>query len=130
MILDTSFFLDLIAGDEGAIERARALEADGVPQRVPAQVVYELYVGVGYTDTPDEEVRTLAGVLSGREIVETTERIAARAGRMDGRLRRDGVRIAVSDLTIGATGVAYDEPVVTRDTADFDRLPGVEVASY
>ncbi|MDX1747385.1 MAG: PIN domain-containing protein [Halobacteriales archaeon] len=130
MILDTSFFIDLIDGDEGAIDMARRLEDNGIPQRIPAQVVYELFVGVGYTDTPDEEVGTLEGVLAARPVVETTEAIAARAGRMDGRLRRDGVRIAVSDLIIGATGLAYDEPVVTRDVEDFERIPGVDVATY
>lgn len=130
MILDTSFFIDLIDGDDGAVERARMLETDGVVQRVPAQVVYELYVGVGYTETPDEEVRRLEGVLAPRPVAKTTEAIAARAGRLDGQLRRDGVRIAVSDLIIGATGLAYNEPIVTRDAQDFERLPGVEVASY
>ena len=130
MILDTTFFLDLIAEDDAAVERALALERDAVPQRIPAQVVYELYVGVGYTDTPDEEAARLAGVLEGRSIVETTAAIAKRAGRIDGELRRDGERLPSSDLLIGATGLAFDEPVLTRNVDHFERIPGVTVVGY
>lgn len=130
MILDTAFFLDLIAGVDGAIGKARAMEAEGWTQRVPAQVVYELYVGVGYTDTPESEVETLSSVLASRPITETTERIAKRAGRMDGRLRAEGERIPSSDLIIGATGIVFDEPVLTRDVDHFERMPGVTVERY
>lgn len=130
MILDTSFFLDLIGGDEGATALAGTMEDDGVPQRIPAQVVYELYVGVGYTDSTDEERRKLEGVLAPRPIVETSEAIAKKAGRIDGRLRREGERVAVNDLLVGATAAVHDEPVVTRNVEDFERVPGVEVETY
>ncbi len=130
MILDTSFFLDLIDGDQGATAMAAALEDAGVPQRVPVQVVYELYVGVGYTERTEEEVRTLEAVLSGRPTVETTARIAKKAGRIDGRLRRQGERVAVNDIVVGATAAVHDEPVVTRNVEDFERIPGVELAEY
>lgn len=130
MILDTSFFLDLVSGNQAAVERAESLEQEAVPQRVPAQVVYELYVGVGYTEAPSAEEEALAGVLASRPVVETTEAIAKRAGRLDGELRRAGERVPTSDLIIGATGLAFDESVLTADVDHFDRMPGVSIVTY
>lgn len=120
----------MIDGVPEAQALAETLENRGVPQRVPAQVVYELYVGVGYTDRTDEEVQTLEGVLAARPIVETSGKVAKKAGRLDGQLRRDGERVGVSDLIVGATASSYDEPVVTRNTDDFERLPGIAVRTY
>lgn len=130
MILDSSFLIDVMNVDEDAVAFAGALEADHVPQRIPAQVVYELYVGVGYTATPEEEVAKIESVLDSRPVVETTDTIARIAGRIDGSLRREGNRIAQGDVRIGATARHFDEPVVTGNPSDFEPLPDVDVRTY
>ena len=130
MILDTSFLLDLIDDDPAATTLAEEFESTGVPQRVPAQVVYELYVGAGYTDTPKGEILVLDSVLAARPLVETTGEIAKKAGRIDGELRREGERIPPNGLVVGATGLVHDESVVTRNTDDFERVPGLKVTTY
>lgn len=130
MILDSSFLIDLMDGDEDAVALASHIESLDAVQRVPAQVVYELFVGVGYTETPDTEVAKIQRVVDARPIVETTEEIARLAGRLDGQLRREGDRVAVNDVLIGATARHFDEPVVTGNPDDFEPIPGVEVATY
>ena len=55
MLLDTSFLIDLMRGDEGAVERARQLEADLVQQRLAAMTLFELYYGVARSDQPAAE---------------------------------------------------------------------------
>lgn len=130
MILDTTFFLDLIQEDQKAISQAEWMEANTIPERIPAQVVYELYVGGGYSDDPESETRHLDGVLRSRPIVDTTESIAKLAGRMDGQLRKAGDRVSPSDLIIGAIGISFDEPILTRNVNDFERMPAVAVETY
>jgi len=130
MILDASFLIDIMDGDEGALARASIIEDNGSIQRVPVHVVYELYVGVGYSDTPDEEVAKIQRVLDSRPVSETTEQIAKLAGHLDGQLRRDGSRVAAGDIIIGATARHFDEPVVTGNPGDFTPIPGVEVDTY
>lgn len=130
MILDTSFLIDLMNTDEDAVAMATEIESDSRPQRIPAQVVYELYVGVGYTETPSQEVAKIQSVLEARPIVEVTEEIAKQAGRLDGQLRRTGDRVGEGDVIVGATAIRHDEPVVTGNPDDFSRLPDVEVVSY
>jgi len=130
MILDTSFLIDLMESDEEAVIRASQLEEAGHTQRIPAQVVYELYVGVGYTDRSGTEVEKIQSVIETRPVEAFTPEIAKLAGRIDGALRRDGDRIAAGDIQIGATARHYGEAVLTGNPADFERIPEVDVRTY
>lgn len=130
MILDSSFLIDLMNADEDAIAVATDLESTDEPQRVPAQVVYELYVGVGYTEQTHDEVGKIQSVLNSRPIVPLTDTIARHAGRLDGQLRREGNRVGQGDIKVAATALHHDEPVVTGNPKDFNRIPNVVVRGY
>jgi len=130
MILDSSFLIDLMDGDEAAIEAAREIESENISQKVPAQVVYELYVGVGYADNALREVESIRSVLQSRPVIDFTEDIAKHAGRIDGQLRREGSQVGQGDIKIGATAVRHDEPVITGNPKDFDRIPDLVVRRY
>lgn len=130
MILDSSFLIDLMDGDEGAVVHAKVLDEQDMPQRIPVQVIYELYVGVGFTDTPAAEVSKIQSVIEARPVIETTEQIAKLAGRIDGELRKQGERVAQGDITIAATARHFDEPVVTNNVSDFEKIPDVRVQEY
>lgn len=130
MILDSSFLIDLMNGDDAAVEAAHDIERSNAPQKVPTQVVYELYVGVGYAENASREVESIRSVLRSRPIIDFTEGVAKHAGRIDGQLRREGSRIGQGDVRIAATAIRHDEPVITGDPKDFNRIPGVEVRDY
>lgn len=130
MILDSSFLIDLMNGDDAAVAAAREIEASSVPQKVPTQVVYERYVGVGYSEDTFREVETVRSVLESRPIIDCTEDIAKHAGRLDGRLRREGSRIGQGDGKIAATAIRHDEPVITGNPEEFNRIPDVTVREY
>mgnify|MGYP000657540176 CR=1 FL=1 len=52
--LDTSFLIDLMNGDEDAVEKARELETDLVRQRFSSITLFELYYGISRaTDAGD-----------------------------------------------------------------------------
>lgn len=127
MILDTSFLIDLMNGDSAAVSFAEQIEREKQTQRIPAQVVYELYVGIGYTETPAEERRVIETILDSRPVVNTTAEIAKIAGRIDGQLRRVGKQVASNDVIIGATARYYDDTLVTTNPSDFERIPDVRV---
>ena len=116
--------------DEDAITIASDLESTDEPQRVPAQVVYELYVGVGYTEQTHDEVGKIQSVLNSRPVVPLTDEIARHAGRIDGQLRREGDRVGQGDIKIAATALHYNEPVVTGNPSDFNRISDVIVRDY
>lgn len=130
MILDTTFLIDLMRGDEDAVSRAEALESEQIAQRVPGAVVFELFVGVGQTDRTEAEIDRIEAVLDARPVLDLDERTLRKAGRIRGLLLADGDDVGTGDVLVGAAGVVREEPVLTRNEADFERIPGVEVRSY
>lgn len=130
MILDTSFLIDLMNGQTDAVTKADQIDSEPVVERIPAQVVYELYVGVGYTGTPETEIEKIQSIVDTRPVEETTPEIARLAGRLNGALKRDGQQVSTGDMLIGATARHYDEPVVTGNPADFEPIPDVAIERY
>lgn len=130
MLLDTSFLIDLMNGDEDAIERARQLETDLVQQRISAMTLFELYYGVARTEQTEAECERVENVLASKPIHPADTAIMRRAGRLAGELANDGRPVSDGDVIIGATSLAVDEPVLTRNVGDFERLEGVSVESY
>ncbi len=63
-------------------------------------------------------------------ILESSADVAWEFGRAFRYLRSQGTLIGANDLWIGATGLAYGLPVVTRNAKEFERIPGLEVLSY
>jgi predicted nucleic acid-binding protein len=130
VILDTSFLIDIQRGDDAAVAMAEEIEAGDRPRRVPHVVLYELYVGVGKGVQSERTEAKLDEVLSTLPLEPTTPAIARRAGRIEGVLQADGGAVGAVDALVGATALAYGEPVVTADVEDFERMPDVAVVSY
>lgn len=120
MIIDTDFIIDVLNGVERALGRSVELDRDGVPERVPAPVYYELFIGAGYTDSPDDELPKIEGVVGSKPYVPMTEGIARKAGHLKGQLKAAGDDVGIGDTKIGATAIVLDEPVLTRNTDDFE----------
>ena len=131
MILDTSFVEDIGREDTDALRRAGELRSTGVPERISAMTVYELYWGVGYVDVPARERDRIEAVLETKEIYPVSPSIARKAGRIAGSLARDGSALDdPGDEIIGATGVVHEEPVLTRNVEHFERIADLEVHTY
>lgn len=132
MIFDTSFLIDLMNNADAAVEKAIEIEASTVPQRVPLLVIYELFTGVGKGSMPDQERQKIQRVLSPRQIEGADEALARQAGLLDGELQagHNGRAIGAVDALVAATGLRFDEPVVTRDPDDFDGIDGLDVEVY
>lgn len=130
MLLDTAFLIDLLNGDDGAVERAQALEANLVQQRISSMTLFELYYGVGRADQSEAEREEIETVLESKPIHPADTAVMRKAGHLAGELAADGNAVADGDVIIGATAVVVDEPVLTRNVDDFERLPGVDVETY
>ncbi|MFB6303948.1 MAG: PIN domain-containing protein [Haloferacaceae archaeon] len=133
MILDTEYLDALADGHEGAIATATALDARGVPTRVPAAVVWELYARVGGAANPDASRRrgNYEQLLAGRETIGLTPDVARRAGELRGEHARSD-RLADldgADSLVAAHGLSLDEPVVSNDV-DFRDVAGLRVETY
>lgn len=129
MLLDTAFLIDLMNGDEGAVERAQALERDRIQQRISAMTLFELFYGVERSERSESEQERVRNVIASKPIHPADAAVMRKAGRLSGRLTTDGTPVDDGDVIIGATAAVLEEPVLTRNREDFDRL-GVDVVTY
>lgn len=130
MILDSSFLIHVMASQDRALRKVDELEERGVPQRVPALSLYELYIGVGRGDLAERERGKIKRVLRPRTIHDVDRQLASRAGEIEGELMAAGERVGAADALIGATALRFDEPVLTDNPDHFRRIPDVAVETY
>lgn len=129
VLLDTAFLIDLMNGDEDAVEKARELERDLVQQRVSSMTLFELSYGIARaTDSAGEQQR-VESVLASKPVQPADTAVMRKAGRLAGELQNDGEAVGDGDVIIAATAEVVDEPVLTRNVSDFDRLD-VDVETY
>ena len=129
MLLDTSFLIDLMNGDEGAVETARELERDLVQQRISSMTLFELYYGIARATDAESERETVEDVLASKPVHPADTAVMRKAGRLAGELQNDGTPVSDGDVIIGATADVLEEPVLTRNVEDFERLD-VEIENY
>ena len=128
MILDSSFLIDVQRGSRRAIDLAMSIESEDQPTRVPFVVIYELFMGVGKGTETEKNRRLVQRVLDRFSSVPATEPIVKRAGYLDGVVQRKfGGKIGTADAIVAATALEYDEPVVTDNVRDFQRVPSAEL---
>ena len=129
MLLDTSFLIDLMNGDEGAVEKAKELERNLVQQRLSSMTLFELYYGVARSSQSEDEREKIENILASKPIYPADTAVMRKAGQLSGELVSEGNAVGDGDVIIGATADVVDEPVLTRNVDDFERL-GVEIETY
>lgn len=129
MLLDTSFLVDLLHGDEDAVEKARKLETELVQQRLSSMTLFELYYGVARATDAEGERRTVENVLASKPVHPADTAVMRKAGRFAAELQNEGAPVGDADAIIGATAAVVEEPVLTRNVEEFGRLD-VEVETY
>jgi predicted nucleic acid-binding protein len=129
VLLDTSFLIDLMNGDQGAVEKARELESEFVQQRLSSMTLFELYYGVTRSGQSESEREKVRNVLSSKPVHPADTAVMQKAGRLSGQLANDGTPVGDGDVIIAATAHVVDEPVLTRNITDFSRLD-VDTETY
>lgn len=123
MLLDSSFLIDLMRGDDAALEKRRELEDRGEAPKLPPGVLFELYSGASGAE---ERIDVLADRLPR---VELSTGVEKEAGAIRRDLLRDGRPISEVDYFVAAAARIEDEPVLTEDDHLGD-LDGVRVERY
>jgi predicted nucleic acid-binding protein len=129
VLLDTSFLIDLMNGDEDAVEKARELETELVQQRISSMTLFELCYGIARATESESERQKVEGVLASKPIHPADTAVMRKAGRLAGELQNEGAPVGDGDAIIAATAKVVDEAVLTRNVEDFERLDA-EIESY
>ncbi|HEX9914699.1 MAG TPA: type II toxin-antitoxin system VapC family toxin [Candidatus Bathyarchaeia archaeon] len=130
MLADTSFIIDLMAGDDAAVEKAEEIEAKDIPLIVSAPTVFELYVGLSLSRKPDEEKSRIFAVLQSLPFLPLDYMSSQAGGRIYGDKRRSGSMIDPEDAMIAGIARVHGKKLLTRNLKHFQGIEGVNVEPY
>ena len=132
MILDSTYVIHLIQRQPAAFQKGIDLFEAGTVRRVPVPVLFEVFYGVEFAES-NEQRRRARNALMGYPTVELNGHLATLAAELlagADRAESGDSGVGVNDAYIGAAAVYYDEPVLTRNVNDFEKLSGVAVETY
>ena len=125
MIVDSSFLIDLMAGEAGAVAKLDELVSDAEPIAVSALTVTEVRRGLD-----DDGRDAFDDVIEDVSVVPFGRGEARRAAELLRRLDGSGKPIGAVDAMIAATALERGEKVLTRNLAEFERVDGLRVVPY
>lgn len=129
MILDTTFVIDVLNGDDRAKRRRVELDERG-DMAISPITVFELTEGARLSDRTEAEQRAIIEFCSRIRVVPLDTGIASLAGELSAALIGRGERIEVEDVLIGATALWLDDAILTRNVDHFERIDELAVEAY
>lgn len=129
MILDTSFLVDVLRGNEAVTEWEEELSERGGGV-VTAISVMELWEGIHRTDATEEERQRVRRLLEEVTHAEFDHESAMLAGECSAALLSEGARIEIEDVMIAAIALQRHEPLLTGNPDHFERIDSVDVETY
>ena len=129
MIEDTTFIIDVLRGDDGALSFLDILEGEHRPEKLSSVTVLELYEGLERQQSTDRR-RNVLDVLDTKHVIDADEAVMRRAGELSGGLIAEGRQIDREVCIIAATALLQNEPIVTRNVDHFERIDGLDVRTY
>jgi predicted nucleic acid-binding protein len=125
-LLDTDWIVDVLNGQERAIQTALELAPAGLAVSI---ITYgELYEGAAFAHDPTPALAGLRSFLKGKAILPLTQPIMERFARIRGSLPRPvRQQIGDFDLLIAATCLAHNLTLLTRNIKDFQQIPHLKL---
>ncbi|MGQ9726775.1 MAG: PIN domain-containing protein [Candidatus Bathycorpusculaceae bacterium] len=134
-IFDTTFLIDLIKGDKGAIQKAKEIDEKSAFKAISVVTVHEYLRGIYYIFSHDKNLLRIKlekaeAELIRFEVLPYTYEIAKRAAEIDAALALNGKSISFSDTVIAATALHYKLTLVTRNIEHFSLIPELPTETY
>lgn len=127
-VADTSFVIDLMRRDTGALALYRAYERQGIALQTTAVTALELYKGAFLSGSGQNRKKT-ATLLELFTILPVDETVYEAFGSISAALAIRGDTIGDFDELIAAIALSCDGKIITRDR-HFSRVPQLEIIPY
>ena len=128
-LLDSDSCIGILNGSSPAL-------VDALRQRTTRQIVLssvvkaELLYGARHSRQVDDNLALLAEFFTAFESLPFDDRAAEHAGLVRAQLAAAGTPIGPNDLLIAATALANDVTLVSRNTREFSRVPGLRLVDW
>lgn len=132
ILLDTNAVIAVL-NDRPSIVRTKlkVVIEDGESVAISAMVVFELRYGAERSAHPNRNHARIDDLLAGPlEVLPFTAEDAEAAGTLRAYLAGQGTQIGPFDVLIAGQAKARDLPIVTANTREFERVPGLDVQNW
>lgn len=134
-LADTTFIIDLVNNDEGAVKMAEKIDRMRSMVFISAITIQEYLRGIYYLfgnkpNQIDEKLFKAEGDLARFNGLDLNYNVAKLAAKIDADLTRKGEQIGYADVLIGATAHFYQLTLLTRNKNPFERIPGLRIDFY
>jgi tRNA(fMet)-specific endonuclease VapC len=126
--LDANALIHALRGS-GRVRERLAL-TDPARVAIPSIVAYEIEYGTLKSTSPDVRRRELHRLLSVVEVLPFDSAAAQRSATIRLALEKRGQTIGHLDLLIAGTALACGYTLVTHNTAEFSRVPGLQIEDW
>ena len=128
VVLDTNTVIYFFKG-RGDVAR-RLLAVSPADVGVPAIVVHELETGIAKSSQPRKRRAQLYALLDVVQVLPFDREAAGRAARVRARLEAAGTPIGPLDVLIAGTALRHGATLVTSNSREFSRVPGLELEDW
>jgi tRNA(fMet)-specific endonuclease VapC len=129
-LLDSNIMGDLVDRRRGVPEKAQEARQRGGRIGTCMPVVAELFYGVEFSATRDENIRRLRRALSGIVCWPLDRAATEEYGRIAAQLRRMGRPMQVVDMMVAAIAFALGNCTVVSADTDLAAVPGLAVENW
>ena len=127
-VADTSFVIDLIRRDQGAIALYEEYEQRGIALQTTGITALELYKGAFISGTAQNRLN-VAALLELFTVLPIDETLYEAFGRISSALALRGDAIGDFDEVIATMALMNDGEIITRDR-HFSKIPHLKIISY
>ena len=128
-LLDTNAVIALVTRRSEALLR-RVESAEPGSLAVSSIVAHELYFGAYRSQKVDFNLETLRLLFTDIKIIDLDREDARAAGEIRADLARQGKPIGPYDVLIAGQALARGLPLVTNNTAEFERIAGMRLEDW
>jgi tRNA(fMet)-specific endonuclease VapC len=90
----------------------------------------ELYAGAYKNPQVQRFLGLIADQLQEVQVIDFDATCALTFGQVRGALQQQGISVPTADLMIGSTALVHDLTLVTHNTSDFQKIPGLRLDDW
>ena len=127
-LLDSNILIYFFRGTGHVADHLRRHAASTI--KIPTPALFELEYGTAKSSRPMQQRAGIDAVMQRFESVPLNYASARQAGVLRQSLEKGGVPIGPYDLLIAGIALANNLTVITRNTREFERVPGLKLENW
>lgn len=127
--LDTNTCIDWLKGNSRSLRERLSRSSPGAVA-IPSMVEAELLLGAELSSRPQVERLGVSQLLRHLPVLSFDSDAAKYYARIRAELQRKGTPVGANDLVIAATALSHRATLVTHNTREFSRIPGLTLEDW